>query len=193
MDALIKLRKSASPILAALPGRRSLQVVEDGCVPVARLGEYVAAVRRSAGEWGVEVVIFGHAGDGNVHVNSMVDLSKPDWDDALRGVYGDVTEAILRLGGVPSGEHGDGRLRSGVLERIYGAEVMALFRRVKESFDPAGILNPGIKLGPLDDPIQRLKIGPDAVPIPADIERGLREIEKTGGYARDRLELAGPI
>jgi hypothetical protein len=101
-----------------------------------------------------------------------------------------VTDAILRLGGVPSGEHGDGRLRAGILERIYGAEVVALFRRVKECFDPAGIFNPGIKLGPVDDPIRRLKIGPAATKIPAEIERGLREIEMTGGYARDRLELA---
>jgi len=193
MDALIKLRKSASPILAALPGRRSLQIIEDGCVPVERLGEYVTAIRRSAGERGVEVVIFGHAGDGNVHVNSMADLSQPHWAERLRGVYGDAVDAIIALGGVPSGEHGDGRLRAGVLERVYGAEVMALFRRVKESFDPAGVLNPGIKLGPVDDPIQRLKIGPDAVTIPADIEQGLREIEMTGGYARDRLELAGPV
>ena len=191
MDALLTLRKSASPILSALPGRRSLQVVEDGCVPPERLGQYVAAVRRAAGERGVEVVIFGHAGDGNVHVNSMADLSRPAWDEALRGLYGDVTEATIRLGGVPSGEHGDGRLRSGVLERIYGVEVMALFRRVKESFDPAGIFNPGVKLGPVDDPIRRLKIGPDATPIPADIERGLREIEVSGGYARNRMELAG--
>ncbi len=190
MDALLKLRKSASPILAALPGRRSLQVIEDGCVPPERLGEYVAAVRRAAGERGVEVVIFGHAGDGNVHVNSMADLSQPDWDEALRGLYGDMIEAILRLGGVPSGEHGDGRLRAGVLGRIYGPEVMALFRLVKESFDPAGIFNPGIKLGPADDPIRRLKIGPDATLLPADIEQGLREIEMSGGYGRDRLELA---
>jgi len=193
LDALIKLRKSASPILAALPGRRSLQVIEDGCVPPERLGKYVAAVRRSAGERGVEVVIFGHAGDGNVHVNSMAELSQPGWEARLRGVYGDAVEAIISLGGVPSGEHGDGRLRAGVLERVYGAEVMALFRRVKGAFDPAGIFNPGIKLGPPDYPIRRLKVGPDAVPIPADIAEGLREIEKTGSYARDRLELAGPI
>lgn len=190
MDALTKLRKSASPILAAQPGRRSLQVIEDGCVPVGRLGEYVHAVRRAAGERGVEVVIFGHAGDGNVHVNSMADLSRPDWADALRGLYGDVTDAALRLGGVPSGEHGDGRLRAGVLERVYGAEVVALFRRVKEAFDPAGILNPGIKLGVPGDPIRDLKIGPTAAPIPADIERGLREIEVSGGYAVNRLDLA---
>ncbi|MBW8773403.1 MAG: hypothetical protein JF590_08960, partial [Gemmatimonadetes bacterium] len=190
LDALIKLRKSASPILAALPGRRSLQVIEDGCVPPERLGKYVAAVRRSAREHGVEVVIFGHAGDGNVHVNSMADLSRPDWAERLRAVYGDAVDAILALGGVPSGEHGDGRLRAGVLERVYGAEVVALFRRVKETFDPAGILNPGIKLGPREDPIRRLKVGPDAVPLPADIEAGLREIEKTGGYSMNRLDLA---
>lgn len=190
MDALLKLRKSASPILAAQAGRRSLQVIEDGCVPVDRLGEYVHEVRRVAGEWGVEVIIFGHAGDGNVHVNTMADLSRPDWADALRGLYGDVTEVVLRLGGVPSGEHGDGRLRAGLLERIYGPEVVALFHQVKRAFDPTGIFNPGIKLAPPGDPLRQLKIGPDAASLPEDIARGLREIEVTGGYAVDRLKLA---
>ena len=190
MDALLKLRKSASPILAAQPGRRSMQLVEDGCVPVERLGEYVLAVRRASRERGVEVVIFGHAGDGNIHVNTMADPTRPDWQDALRGVYGEVTEAVLRLGGVPSGEHGDGRLRGALLERVYGPEVVALFRQVKRSFDPAGVFNPGIKVDATPTPVSHLKFGDGAAPIPDDIAAGLREIEKSGGYATDRLRLA---
>ena len=192
MDALIKLRKSASPILAAQPGRRSMQLVEDGCVPVERLGEYVLAVRKASRERGVEVVIFGHAGDGNIHVNTMADLSRPDWQDALRGVYGEVTEAVLRLGGVPSGEHGDGRLRGALLDRVYGARIVELFRQVKRTFDPAGVFNPGIKVEAAPTPVAHLKFGDGAAPIPDDIAAALREIEQTGAYARDRLELAGP-
>jgi FAD/FMN-containing dehydrogenase len=192
MDALIKLRKSASPILAAQPGRRSMQLVEDGCVPVERLGEYVLAVRRASRERGVEVVIFGHAGDGNIHVNTMADLSRADWQDALRGVYGEVTEAVLRLGGVPSGEHGDGRLRGSLLERVYGPAIVDLFRQVKGTFDPDGVFNPGIKVDATPTPVSHLKFGEGAAAIPDDIAAGLREIEKTGAYAKDRLELAGP-
>jgi len=193
MAALIKLRKSASPILAAQPGRRSLQIVEDGTVPVERLGEYVAAVRKAARDRGVEVVIFGHAGDGNVHVNTMADLSDPDWREALDGLYDDVNRRVIELGGVPSGEHGDGRLRAEWLGRIYGPEIVELFRQTKESFDPAGIFNPGIKLGDSPAPLRRLKVGSDAAPIPADIERALRAIEVSGGYAQDRLELADRV
>ena len=127
----------------------------------------------------------------------MADLSKPDWDDALRGVYGDAVETILRLGGVPSGEHGDGRLRAGLLARVYGDEVVVLFGRVKRAFDPLGILNPGVILPGADGaaarPIRRLKVGEHAVALPDDIARGLRRIEQRGGYAQPRLELAdGP-
>lgn len=190
MDALLKLRKSASPILAAQEGRRSMQLVEDGCVPVEKLGEYVLAVRQASRERGVEVVIFGHAGDGNIHVNSMADPSRPDWVDALRGVYGEVTEAVLRLGGVPSGEHGDGRLRGGLLERVYGPALVELFRQVKRTFDPAGIFNPGIKVDAAAEPVSDLKFGDGATTIPDDIAAALREIEKSGGYATDRLKLA---
>ncbi|HWA40477.1 MAG TPA: FAD-linked oxidase C-terminal domain-containing protein, partial [Gemmatimonadales bacterium] len=190
MDALLKLRKSASPILAAQAGRRSMQLVEDGCVPVERLGEYVLAVRRASRDRGVEVVIFGHAGDGNIHVNTMADLSRPDWQDALRGVYGEVTDAVLRLGGVPSGEHGDGRLRGPLLERVYGPALVGLFRQVKRTFDPSGVFNPGIKVEATGEPVAHLKFGDAAESIPEDIAQALREIEKSGGYGTDRLRLA---
>jgi len=190
MAALLKLRKSASPILAAQPGRRSLQVVEDGTVPVERLGEYIVAIREAARRLGVEVVIFGHAGDGNLHVNSMADLSRPDWREALDALYEEVNSRVIALGGVPSGEHGDGRLRGELLERVYGPAIVGLFGQLKVSFDPAGIFNPGTKVDAPLIPIRDLKVGPDAAALPEDIAKGLREIEVGGGYARDRLELA---
>jgi FAD/FMN-containing dehydrogenase len=193
MATLLKLRKSASPILAAQPGRRSLQIVEDGTVPVERLGEYVAAIREAARREGVEVVIFGHAGDGNLHVNSMADLSRPDWREALDALYEEVNSRVIALGGVPSGEHGDGRLRGELLDRVYGPGIVGLFRQLKESFDPAGIFNPGTKVDAPLIPIRDLKVGPDAAAIPEDIATGLREIEVGGGYGRDRMELAGEV
>ena len=147
-ERLWALRHAASPILAGLPEtRRSLQVIEDGCVPVARMGEYIRAVREAAAARGLAVVIFGHAGDGHVHVNLLPEIGAGGvggrrWPSLLEAV----TDTLVRLGGTPSGEHGDGRLRAGLLARVYGDEVVALFARVKRAFDPLGILNPGVIL-----------------------------------------------
>ncbi len=186
------LRHAASPILASLPpGRRSLQVIEDGCVPLPRLGEYVRAIREAAARQEIAVVIFGHAGDGNVHVNALPEVGRPDWLTRVGELYREVSDAAIRLGGTVSGEHGDGRLRAPLLEAQYGPEVMALMRGVKTAFDQDGILNPGVKLEAGLAPLAALKLGPDAAPIPDDIGRALREIERTGGYARSRLEIAG--
>jgi FAD/FMN-containing dehydrogenase len=185
------LRHAASPILAGLSERRrSMQIVEDGCVPVARLGEYVACIRGAAARRRLQVVIFGHAGDANIHVNLLTDLERSDWQAQLTGLFEEVSAEVIRLGGVPSGEHGDGRLRAGLLQRLYGAEIADLFLILRRAFDPSGLLNPGIITAADDPPVSRLKVGADAAVLPADIEMQLREIERGGGYARNRLELA---
>jgi FAD/FMN-containing dehydrogenase len=190
-ERLWALRHAASPILAGLPeSRRSLQVIEDGCVPVARMGEYVRAVREAAAARSLAVVIFGHAGDGHVHVNLLPELDRPDWPAAVTSLLDAVTDSLVRLGGTPSGEHGDGRLRAGLLPRIYGEEVMALFARVKRAFDPLGILNPGVILPSAEPPVSRLKVGAGAAALPEDIARELLRIEQRGGYARSRLAIA---
>src|SRR5213593_964224 len=112
LETLWAVRRLASPALARLPeNRRSLQVVEDGCVPLERLADYVTGIRAAAGARGIPVAIFGHAGDGHVHVNALPDLTVSGWRDALTALYGDAAELLLRLGGTPSGEHGVGRLR----------------------------------------------------------------------------------
>ncbi len=185
------LRHAASPILAGLPpDRRSMQIIEDGCVPLPRLGEYVAAVRNAARRQDLTVVIFGHAGDGNVHVNVLPELARADWPERIEALFREVSEAAIRLEGTVSGEHGDGRLRAPLLEGLYGAEIMGLFHQVKTAFDPLGIFNPGVKLDLGGSPLQHLKMGAAAAPIPDDIARALREIERTGGYARSRMEIA---
>ena len=190
-EQLWAIRHAASPILAGLPeNRRSLQVIEDGCVPVERMGDYIAAVRRSAADHDLAAVMFGHAGDGHLHVNLLPELSRDGWETAVASLLKEVTAAVIRLGGTPTGEHGDGRLRAGTLIDVYGPEVLELFRLIKGAFDPLGIFNPGIILPSGEPPISRLKVGPNAVPIPPDVQRGLREIELTGGYSRCRLELA---
>jgi FAD/FMN-containing dehydrogenase len=77
-ERLWAVRHAASPILASLPeGRRSLQVIEDACLPLERMGDYIRVVRRAAAIRGIPVVIFGHAGDGHVHVNLLPEVARP--------------------------------------------------------------------------------------------------------------------
>ena len=141
------VRHAASPIIARLAGERvSMQFIEDGVVPPARLPEYVRLLRRVLARHGLPAVIFGHAGDGNLHVNPLVDITKPGWRAEAEAIVYEVAKGIARLGGTMAGEHGDGRLRAPVLETVWGAEMVALFRTVKYAFDPLGILNPGVIL-----------------------------------------------
>jgi FAD/FMN-containing dehydrogenase len=190
-ERLWAVRHAASPILAGLPeARRSLQVIEDACVPVERMGDYIRAVRRTAAARAIPVVVFGHAGDGHVHVNLLPEVARPGWEAAVASLLEEVTETVVRLGGTPSGEHGDGRLRAGLLGRVYGEEIVEHFAGIKRALDPRGIFAPGVILPSADPPISRLKVGAGAIPLPDDIARGLREIERKGGYGRCRLELA---
>ncbi len=192
LEELWEIRHAASPLLASLgDSLRSLQVIEDACVPVDRVPDYVTAVREAGERHGVRLVIFGHLGDGNVHVNLQPDVSVPGWEGGVERILEEVTAAVIRLGGTMSGEHGDGRLRAPLLDRVYGVEILDLFRLVKRAFDPTGILNPGVKLALGGQrPLDGLKVGAGAVPIPAGIERELRTIERTGGYSLSRLEIA---
>ena len=191
LEQLWRVRRLASPALARLPAtQRSLQIIEDGCVPLHALGAYVAGLRDAATQHRIPVAIFGHAGDGHVHVNALPDTTRDGWRDALAALFEDVTALLVRLGGVPSGEHGVGRLRSGVLERFYGADVMRLFADVKRAYDPLSIFNPGVII-PADDwsPVAALKVGAEAAAIPDDIATRLREVERSAAWATPKLEL----
>ena len=113
------------------------------------------------------------------------------WADDLRGLYDDVTALLLRLGGTPSGEHGDGRLRAGVLAQFFGPELVALFGALKRSYDPHSILNPGVILPAAGwQPLADLKVGAAAAAIPDDIAARLRDVERSGGWAVPKPELA---
>jgi hypothetical protein len=160
-------------------------------VPVEALARYIKAVSGAGERHGIELVIFGHVGDGNLHVNLLPDVLTPGWERRLAGIFAEVTETVAKLGGTLSGEHGDGRLRARALETVYGAEITGLFRLVKEAFDPVGILNPGVKIPVAEDrPFGALKVGAGAATIPEDIEAGLRDIERFARYSVSRLDLA---
>jgi FAD/FMN-containing dehydrogenase len=190
-EAMWSLRHAASPALARLdPELKSMQFIEDGCVPPEQLAAYVAGVRDALAAQRIRGVIFGHAGDAHVHVNPLIDVREPDWRDRAVTLLRDVTALISRLGGTLSGEHGDGRLRTPLLDRVWRAETLERFAAVKHAFDPDGILNPGVKV-PAGDapPIDRVKYDPSLAPLPPAARSVLSRIERDRAYSRPRLEL----
>ena len=186
-----ELRHAASPILGRLdPALKSMQFIEDGAVPVESLADYVTGVKAALDKWNVRGVIFGHAGDAHVHVNPLIDVSKADWRQSVDGILHDVVALTSRLGGTLSGEHGDGRLRTPLLAQTWSGEAIDLFRAVKAAFDPAGILNPGVKV-PLANqpPIGDIKYDPLLPPVPPQVRRALDSVTDNRAYSTFRLSL----
>ena len=188
---LWELRHAASPILARLdPSLRSMQFIEDGAVPPERLADYVRGVRESLARNGIRGVIFGHAGDAHVHVNPLIDVSVPDWRDRVARILDEVTSLVSRLGGTLTGEHGDGRLRTPLLERVWSNAARERFALVKHCFDPTGIFNPGVKV-PMrgERALGEIKYDPSLAPLPTAARAALARVERERAYARSRLEL----
>lgn len=190
--ALWSLRHAASPILSRLdPALKSMQFIEDGAVPAGRTHDYVRGIRQALAAAGVRGVIFGHAGDAHVHVNPLIDVRLPDWRARVERLLDDVVVLTASLGGTLTGEHGDGRLRTPLLARIWPAEMIAQFAQVKRAFDPHGLLNPGVKvpvagqqaLGPI-------KYDPTLAPLPSAARAALDRVERERLYGTSRLDLA---
>jgi len=190
-EALWTLRHAASPILSRLdPHLKSMQIVEDGCVPPARLGDYVRGVRDALAASRFRGVIFGHAGDAHVHVNALVDVRDDDWRERVRLLYVNVVALTSALGGTVAGEHGDGRLRTPVLAQLWSADALALFTRIKAAFDPAAILNPGVKVAPRDlDLFAHIKYDPALPALPEPARAALQRVERERAYDAARLEM----
>jgi len=190
-DALWELRHAASPTLARLsPHLKSMQFIEDGCVPPPRLPEYVKGIRRALDRQQVRGVIFGHAGDAHVHVNPLVDVRLSDWRERVGALLDEVTDLVAALGGTLSGEHGDGRIRTPLLSRVWPADAIAAFEAVKKSFDPSGLLNPDVKVGGHAG-IGEIKYDPSLPPVPVEARRVLDEVERRRAYGDFRLDMLG--
>jgi FAD/FMN-containing dehydrogenase len=190
-EGMWELRHAASPILSRLDlSLKSMQFIEDGCVPPARLAEYVRGVRSALDAQGIRGVIFGHAGDAHVHVNPLIDVRRPDWRERVDGLLAEVTALTSRLGGTLSGEHGDGRLRAPLLDQVWPREALERFAVVKYAFDPLALLNPGAKVAtPGARAVERVKYDPSLPPLPAAARAALAVVERDRAYARSRLEL----
>lgn len=184
-------RHAASPALARLSARmRSMQFIEDAAVPPESLAAYVRGVREILHRNDTPGVIFGHAGDAHVHVNPLVDTSRGDWRQRVERILLETTDLVARLGGTTSGEHGDGRLRTPLLDRTWSEEERRIFAAIKAAFDPDGVLNPGVKVPlPNQRAIDAVKYDPSLDALPDDAASALATVERERAYARFRLDL----
>jgi len=112
-------------------------------VPVSRLPELIAGLRQLSGQHGIRIVNFGHAGNGNIHVNLLGDAQDPAQLAAMQKCLEDAFRLVLSLEGTISGEHGVGIEKRDYVGWEIAADTLAVMREVKRVFDPKGILNPG--------------------------------------------------
>ena len=131
----------------AFPGGNGGLVIDDVAVPRTRLVELIDGVERIAAAHGVTVGVVGHAGDGNLHPNIVVNRADPSSVDSCQRVFDEIMRLGLALGGTCTGEHGVGLLKRDWLAREIGPVGVRVHRAIKDALDPAGILNPGKVLG----------------------------------------------
>lgn len=152
-----RIRHSAALAAVHSEGNaRALPFVEDGVVPVDKLGELLSGVYDIFARNHLPVAIWGHAGDANLHMQPYLDLSQLGDRQRLFRVMDEYYKLVAGLGGAITGEHGDGRLRAPYVGKMYGTDAYALLEKVKQIFDPYGTLNPGVKIGVKLDTIKTL-------------------------------------
>jgi glycolate oxidase len=125
--------------------RRFLAFADDLAVPPDAVAPFIGDIRGILADEGVTAVIYGHIGEGNIHVRPLID--REGWEDRLRRLAATVFRTTLAYGGTITGEHGAGRNRSRYLREEWGDIGWRYFREIKEIFDPRGMLNPGVFFG----------------------------------------------
>ncbi len=130
------------------PDAAPLPFIEDPAVPPSEVAAFAREVRRLLVEEGLPAVWYGHASVGCLHIRPLMDLRLPGAVGRLRRIAEGVADLVVAHGGSLSGEHGDGRVRSELLPRMYPPATIAAFAAVKDALDPHGLLNPGVLVRP---------------------------------------------
>lgn len=144
------IRHSAAVVAAyaGSGGSRAVPIIEDGVVPRERFAEFIEKIYALFHKHHLDVAVWGHAGDANLHLQPFMNLAKLGDRQKVFKIMDEYYDMVLSLGGSTTGEHNDGRLRAPYLQKVYGKEMYDLFRQVKHIFDPFGTLNPDVKIGP---------------------------------------------
>ncbi|TPW10703.1 MAG: D-lactate dehydrogenase, partial [Halothiobacillaceae bacterium] len=139
-------RKALSPALRTIAPKK---INEDVVVPVSRMAELIDGLTQLSQHYQIPIVNFGHAGNGNIHVNLLVNPDDHAEMARAERCLDEVFSLVLALNGTLSGEHGVGLEKRDFVERELGATAIKLMRGIKTEFDPKGILNPDKMLPPL--------------------------------------------
>ncbi len=143
-DHIWKSRKDAGPLLYRARGRKHpAEFMEDVSVGHEGLGKYIKGLQDIGKRYDIEMSFFGHAGDGLLHIRPFMDLSEPAEVEKMRSVANEVFELAWSLGGTISGEHAEGLVRAAFIRQQCGDEFYELLRKIKDIFDPDGLMNPG--------------------------------------------------
>jgi D-lactate dehydrogenase len=140
LKALWAARKALSPLLRDIAPKK---INEDVVVPVSRLPELLQGLGELSARYGIANANFGHAGNGNMHVNLLVNPDDPEQMQRAEACLDEVFSLVLRLNGTLSGEHGVGREKRPFVAREIDAVTLDVMREIKHVFDPGQILNPG--------------------------------------------------
>ncbi len=139
-DELWKARRSVSTAVVKI---NPTKVNEDITVPRSKVPNILRQVEAIAKKYNLIIVNFGHAGDGNIHVNVLIDKRRPGEEERARAAVKEIFAATLELGGTLSGEHGIGITKSPYISMELGDMGLEVMKRIKKAFDPNNIMNPG--------------------------------------------------
>ncbi len=142
--AIWELRKAGLGLLMGMKGdAKPNPGVEDTCVPVIHLPDYVRRVVALMKELGIDAEYYGHASVGLLHIRPIFNLKDPEGIALLRQIEERMSDMVCEYGGAMTGEHGDGLARSEWIGKMFGPDMVAAFEEVKDAFDPHAIMNPG--------------------------------------------------
>lgn len=168
---------------------------EDAAVPPENLGAYLRDFTALMEEFDIDGLLYGHFGDGCVHVRLAMPLDTPEGVAHSRAFLQSAARICAAHGGSVSGEHGDGRARGELLRFMYSPEMLDLFARVKHVFDPDNLLNPGVLAAPMDEAEaasrararnagSALELQPGVDPLDMNLRRvAARPMPADGGFA----------
>ncbi|HVT11477.1 MAG TPA: FAD-binding and (Fe-S)-binding domain-containing protein [Fimbriimonadaceae bacterium] len=162
--ALWKLREEGLGATAFIPGEEvNHEGWEDAAVPPERLGDYLRDFQKLLKQFEYHGALYGHFGDGCVHVRLSFDLETRPGIDHYRRFVEEAASLVVSYGGSLSGEHGDGQAKAEMLEKMYGPELIEAFAEFKRIWDPDGKMNPGKVVAPyrIDE---NLRLGTDYDP-----------------------------
>ncbi len=202
MARVWNLRKAGLGLLMGhLADSNSPEFVDDTAVRVKDLPDYIAEFKQILDKYGTQSVYYAHASVGELHLRPILDIKTQEGLDKMKAIAEEVAELVKKYRGSLSGEHGDGRLRSHLIEKMVGPDVMRLLRKVKQIWDPDHILNRGKIIDP--DPMDTdLRYSPAYQEIEVDTvfkwrtEKGFGpavELCNGAGVCRKKAESGGTM